>query len=88
MSAPSRACCKRDGLTKPSCCPPLEIAPLQAFSSAIERTTSVLSHVAMHPAVGVLLAPPAAVALAVVGIAEPGAGPPGTLVRQHTSLLI
>lgn len=85
-AATSKACCKRDGLTKPSCCPPLEIAPLQAVSSAIERTTSMLSHAAMQPAVW---ARPATVVSSVAaGIADPGTGPPGTLVRQHTSLLI
>lgn len=86
-AAKAMSCCQRDGLTKPSCCPPVEHLGQQVVPPAADRPAQLLAHVAAQPLAVVLAAEPPAPS-APLPIAARGAPPPGTLIAQHTSLLV
>ncbi len=85
-AAPSHACCDRDGITKPPCCPESgQLAQQQATPSS-DRTSHAIQLVATVPV-------PAGLATFVRTAVEPPrpvplGAPPGTLLTQHTSLLV
>jgi hypothetical protein len=85
-AAPSHACCDRDGITSPPCCPETgQVAQQQAAASS-DRTSHAIQLVAAVPV-------PAGLATFVRTAIEPPrpvplGAPPGTLVSQHTSLLV
>ena len=86
-AAKAMTCCQRDGLTKPSCCPPVEHLSKQVVPPAADRPAQMMAYVAAQPLAVVLAALPPAPA-APLPIAARGAPPPGTLIAQHTSLLL
>lgn len=79
-------CCERDGIASPRCCPEsMQLAEQQAAPSS-ERTSHDFQLVAAQPV---------AVGLAALATASfdpprrvPLGAPPGTLIAQHTSLLV
>lgn len=85
-AAASHACCERDGITNPPCCPESgQLAQQQATPSSDRTSHAIqLAATAMVPAglttfVRTAIEPPRPVPLG---------APPGTLVSQHTSLLV
>jgi len=82
----SHACCDRDGIANPPCCPETgQLAPQRATPSS-DRTGHAIQLVATVPVAAGLatfvrtaVEPPRPVPLG---------APPGTLVTQHTSLLV
>jgi hypothetical protein len=86
-AAKAMSCCQRDGLTKPSCCPPVEHLSQQVVPPAAERPAQMVACVAGQPLAGAIatLAP---APLDPAPTAARGAPPPGTLIAQHTSLLV
>lgn len=85
--AKAMSCCQRDGLTKPSCCPPFEQVGQQPAPPAADRPAQAVAHVAAQP-VALAFATLAPAPLAPLPAAVRGAPPPGTLLTQHTSLLL
>lgn len=87
MQAASHDCCKRDGLTRPSCCPPAGQLSQQQAPPALERAADGIQVVATRP-VPVVLAGLAPAPHDTPRRIDPAAAPPGTLIAQHTSLLV
>ncbi len=87
MQAAAHDCCKRDGLTRPSCCPATEHLSQQQAPPALERAADGIQFAAAQ-AVPVVLAAPAPHLPEAPRDIDPGAAPPGTLIAQHTSLLL
>ena len=94
MRAPkAMACCKqaapteRQSLSKPNCCPPVEQIGQRATPPAVDRPADGIVHVASQ-ALPVVLAAPVLVRAGVTPRIEPGLAPPGTLIAQHTALLL
>jgi hypothetical protein len=83
--ASAHDCCDRQGLTKPPCCPELQVGPGQSSATA-GRASDFLQLAATQPAPFVLVVP-ALVRRDTPRRFDPGA-PPGTLIEQHTSLLV
>jgi len=80
-------CCKRDGFHKPSCCPATEHLSRAQAVPALERAADGIQLAAMQP-VPVVLAPCAPALPEALREIDPGTAPPGTLIAQHTSLLL
>lgn len=85
-ATPSHACCDRDGITKPPCCPESgQLAQQQATPSS-DQTSHAIQLVATVPV-------PASLTTFVRATVDPPrpvplGAPPGTLISQHTSLLV
>jgi hypothetical protein len=81
---PERACCQTDGLTRPSCCPPLQQVRANVASPAAERHGDVppIAAGVQLPAPNALRSPPA-----LAGWAQ-RASPRTTLFGQRTSLVL
>ncbi len=77
-------CCEREGISRPPCCPALQLGPEQA-SPAGGRASHALQLAAAAPAT--LELPPAPAPHALPPPDDPPA-PPGTLIEQHTLLLL
>lgn len=86
-AAKAMTCCQRDGLTKPSCCPPIEHLSQQVVPPATERPAQLVAYIASQP-LALALAALAPAPLDPAPTAARGAPPPGTLIAQHTSLLV
>lgn len=88
QAAPAMDCCPTGGLHEPSCCPPVDQLGQRSLQPAgSERPLQAVALAAGLPVPPAIAAPPAAAAVApraVVGTAAP----PGTLIAQHTSLLL
>lgn len=84
--AAAHDCCTGEGISGPHCCPDTEqLAPQQATPSA-ERASHAFQVAAAQPVA-------AALAAVAIGTADPPrrpalGAPPGTLIAQHTSLLV
>jgi len=83
---PSHACCDRDGVTNPPCCPESGQLAQQRATPSGDRTSHAIQLVAT-------VTVPASLAAFVRTAIEPPrpvplGAPPGTLVTQHTSLLV
>lgn len=85
-AAPSHACCDRDGITSPPCCPESGQLAQQQATATTDRTSHAIQLVATVPVptslttfVRATVDPPRPVPLG---------APPGTLISQHTSLLV
>jgi hypothetical protein len=85
--AKAMTCCQHGGLTRPSCCPPVERIGQRATPPATDRPADAVAHAAWLPLSLVLAAPARALPGAALRI-EPGTAPPGTLIAQHTALLL
>jgi len=85
--AKATTCCQQGGITKPSCCPTSEQIGQRAVPPAGDRPAETVAHVAGQPLPLVLAAPRPAWPGAPLRI-EPGTAPPGTLIAQHTALLL
>lgn len=91
--APAMDCCRQAGpdealrLSKPNCCPPVaQIAP-PAAPAAVDRPADTIAYTAAL-AVPVVLPAPAPRRAAAPSRIDPGLAPPGTLITQHTALLL
>lgn len=82
--AAEHACCEREGISRPPCCPAMQLGPEQA-SPAGGRASHTLELAAAVPAT--LELPHAPVPRPVPPHDGPPA-PPDTLIEQHTSLLL
>lgn len=79
-------CCNRDGIGKPPCCPDaMQLADHEAPAS-VERPSAGIALVATQSVPASLAAFPTATADP--PRAAPPGRPPGTLIAQHTSLLV
>jgi len=87
MQAAAHDCCKQNGLTKPSCCPETEQLSQQQATPALDRAADGIQYAAAQP-VAVVLASAAPRLPEAPRDIDPGAAPPGTLIAQHTSLLL
>jgi len=90
--APAMDCCKEadsgaQSLSKPNCCPPVEQIGQRATPPAVDRPADGIVHVASQ-ALPVVLVAPVLVRAGVTPRIEPGLAPPGTLIAQHTALLL
>lgn len=90
VQARSMECCKQGGLTRPPCCDTEQLSHATTAPAAVERGIDVRTGSAGVHA-------PAALSLVVatpnrarrpVHDAARGKAPPGTLIAQHTSLLL
>ena len=86
--AKTMSCCQHtEGLSRPCCCPTAERISQPATPPAVDRPADTVAHVAWQ----VLPALPAAPAPTLVSAPlriDPGTAPPGTLIAQHTALLL
>lgn len=85
-AAGSHACCDRDGITNLSCCPETGQLAQQRATTSSERVSDALQLAAAQP-VATVLALPSSPSTDPPRQVPPGA-PPGTLIAQHTSLLV
>lgn len=81
-------CCPKGGLHAPSCCPPAEQLSQRATAPAADRPIQQALAAAVLHVVPVALAAPSALPPGAPRIIDPAAGPPGSLIAQHTSLLV
>lgn len=87
MQAAAHDCCKQNGLTRPSCCPETEQLSQQPAAPGLERAADGI-HLAAAQRVPIVLAASAPRLPQAPRAIDPGAAPPGTLIAQHTSLLL
>jgi hypothetical protein len=85
MHAAAHGCCDRTGITGPHCCPTV-LAGAEPSPAASGRPSDVVPLVATR-VIPLALTPAAAVRRETPRRFDPGA-PPGTLIEQHTSLLV
>jgi len=81
-------CCPTGGLHAPSCCPPAEELSQRATTPAADRPIQHQLAAAVLHVVPVVLAAPQALPSGAPRAIDPAAGPPGSLLAQHTSLLV
>lgn len=81
-------CCPTGGLHKPSCCPPAEQLSQPATAPAADRPIQHLLAAAVLHGVPLAVAAAPARLVGVPRTIDPAAGPPGSLIAQHTSLLV
>lgn len=88
MHRPAAAhdCCRRDGIASPRCCPDSVRTAERSAPPSIERTSQGFALAAARPV-------PRGIAALPIPAAEPPrrippGAPPGTLIAQHTSLLV
>ena len=91
--APAMDCCKEadsgaQSLSKPNCCPPVEQIGQAATPPAADRPADGIAHVAALALPVALAAPLAPRRVAIPLRVDPGLAPPGTLIAQHTALLL
>ena len=79
-------CCTRDGIASPRCCPDSVRIAERSAPPSIERTSQSFALAAARPVPAGIAALPTAAADPPRRV-TPGA-PPGTLIAQHTSLLV
>lgn len=79
-------CCDGEGIAGPPCCPDMEQLAQQQATPSAERISHAFQLAAAQPV-------SAALAAVAIGTADPPrpvprGAPPGTLIAQHTSLLV
>jgi len=85
-AADAHDCCARDGIGAPPCCPDATQLAERAAPASVERASVSVALVATQPVPASLASFPTATA-GPPRVAPPGA-PPGTLIAQHTALLV
>ena len=86
--AKTTSCCQHtEGLSRPCCCPTAERISQPATPPAVDRPADTVAHVAWQ-VLPVLSAAPAPTRVSAPLRIDPGTAPPGTLIAQHTALLV
>lgn len=83
----SMDCCQRGGWTKPSCCDRAQVGAAVAGAAATVRPVDGVAPMASHAvSIAYHATPPATVPALPPSIGS--LAPPGTLIAQHTALLL
>jgi hypothetical protein len=83
----AKACCQHGGITRPSCCPPFQEVGISPISAVADGSTDGAIPVTPGLSLPVFWPAPRSVRAALLQTRR-SAAPPGTLLDQHTSLVV